>query len=294
MTRGVDRRREEPPRGAPKAGTDTGRRTPDEGECKRCSGTGWILKKGPPDRAIRCLCWGRETTRTLLEEARIPARFKHCRLDNLQTYDNLELKNAIAHATTFAETFPKSREGLLISGPTGIGKTHIAVSVLKHVIVKRHTRGLYYDTRDLLRSIRGTYDPAAAGPQEVDVVDPVIKTDLLILDDLGAERATSWVHDMMTTIINTRYNEQRPIIATSNYENGRDGNGNGNGDAESPNSLSRRLGKATFSRLREMCDFIEYDGLDYREFAGTPDEEVLKAAWRDTQRRRHRGSRTRR
>ena len=292
MARSDDRDLGKPAGIPPGAAAETDRRrTPDEDECARCRGTGWIIKA---NRATRCICWGRETTRTLLKGARIPARFKHCRLDNLKTYDNLELKNAIARATAFAETFPESREGLLISGPTGIGKTHIAVSVLKHVIVKQHTRGLYYDTRDLLRSIRRTYDPAAAGPQEVDVVDPVIKTDLLILDDLGAERATSWVHDMMTTIINTRYNEQRPIIATSNYENGRDGNGNGNGDAESPNSLSRRLGKATFSRLREMCDFIEYDGLDYREFAGTPDEEVLKAAWRDTQRRRHRDSRPRR
>ena len=290
MARDGDRHRAEPAERRAAPDTHAEGWTDDEGRCKRCNGTGWIIKNGPEAHAMRCICWGRGTTTTLLEQARIPSRFKGCRLDNLKTYDNHDLKNAIARATGFAEAFPESREGLLISGPTGIGKTHIAVGVLKHVIVKRHTRGLYYDTRDLLRSIRRTYDPAA-GPQEVDVVDPVIKTELLILDDLGAERATSWVHDMMTTIINTRYNEQRPIIATSNYENGR--NGNGNGDAESANNLHRRLGKATFSRLREMCDFIEYDGLDYREFAGTTDEEVLKAAWRDAQRRRHRG-RTRR
>ena len=288
MDRGADERRSRPHENGEAA------TKPDATEaesCKLCHGTGWIIKKGVADQAIRCICWGRATGEKLLKAARIPARFAECRLDNLRTYGNQELAQAIKRATAFADTFPNTREGLLITGPTGIGKTHIAIGVLRRVVLEHHAHALYYDTRDLLRSIRTTYDPTA-GPQETDVVDPVIKTELLILDDLGAERATSWVHDMMTTIINTRYNEKRPIIATSNYENGTNGNGssngNANGDSENRKKLSQRLGKATFSRLREMCHFIEYQGLDYREFGITPDEEILKAAWRENQRNRQR------
>ena len=301
--RGADRRRARPssddaegprrPPAEPAGAGDGG--PPEDKDCKLCGGSGWLVTRGDTDEASRCICYGRATGEFLIEAARIPARFAHATLENLRTYGNRELQDAIRRAAAFADTFPEAREGLLITGPPGIGKTHIAVGVLKRVIRETHARGLYYDTRDLLRSIRTTYDPAA-GPHEIDVVDPVIKTDLLILDDLGAERATSWVDDMMTTIINTRYNERRPIIATSNYENSSNGYrkgsptgpGNGNGAADRGRRLSQRLGKATFSRLREMCDFIEYEGLDYREFAVGADDEDLKAAWRDTQRLRHR------
>ena len=76
---------------------------------------------------------------------------------------------------------------------------------------------MFYDTRDLLRVIRSTYDPSIR-TTELEVLRPVMTADLLVLDDLGAEKTSEWVEETMNLIVNTRYNERRLTIFTSNYE----------------------------------------------------------------------------
>jgi DNA replication protein DnaC len=85
------------------------------------------------------------------------------------------------------------------------------------VIRRTGARGLYYDTRALLKDIRSTYNPVTH-TAEMDVIRPVMEAELLVLDDLGAERLTDWVEETMSMIVNTRYNERRATIFTSNYE----------------------------------------------------------------------------
>jgi DNA replication protein DnaC len=57
--------------------------------------------------------------------------------------------------------------------------------------VTRGARGLFYDTRDLLKVIRGTYN-ADVKTTELDILRPVMEADLLVLDDLGAEKTSEW------------------------------------------------------------------------------------------------------
>ncbi len=117
-------------------------------------------------------------------------------------------------------------------------------------------RGLFYDTRDLLRVIRSTYNPLVR-TTELDILRPVMKADLLVLDDLGAEKTSEWVEETMNLIVNTRYNERRLTLFTSNYEN--------IPDDTDPNALLFRIGHRMRSRLHEMCEFLQLDGADYRE-----------------------------
>ena len=105
----------------------------------------------------------------------------------------------------------------------------------------------------------------------MDIIRPVMDAELLVLDDLGSEKPSEWVEETMNLIVNTRYNERRPTIFTTNYED--------TPDESDLDSLKARVGYRMHSRLHEMCEFLEYDGGDYRMLPpnGGPDD--LKNLW---------------
>ena len=244
--------------------------------CPLCHGTGWRAHVvDGAERFSRCDCWRQATAQDLLAEARIPARYRRCDFGSLVTYPNERMARAVRKARKFSDDFPVVDRGILLSGPPGIGKTHIAVSVLRAVVLKG-LRGLYYDTRTLLWDLRSTFDPVTRSSGN-DILRPVMEADLLVLDDLGAERLTDWVEETMHLVVNTRYNERRPTVFTSNYKD--------EADDEDQNSLKVRVGFRMLSRLREMCEFLEYDGPDYRDFQPAPDAGDLHKAWEERRRR---------
>lgn len=207
----------------------------------------------------------------LASASRIPRRYEHCSLDVFKTYGNDSLEDALVRARKLADAFPVVDRGLFLLGPPGVGKTHLGVAVLRQVMSTRGARGLFYDTRDLLRVIRNTYDPIVR-TTEFEVLRPVMEADLLVLDDLGAEKTSEWVEETLNLIVNTRYNERRITIFTSNYEDDPD-------DTE-PNSLVARIGFRMRSRLHEMCDFLHLEGADYRELPKNGGEDDLHILWK--------------
>lgn len=240
--------------------------------CPSCDGTGWKpVEQDGVRRVVRCDCWREQTSQQRLAEANIPKRYQHCTLDNFVSY-NESLERAVARARTLAAEFPAISGGLFLEGQPGVGKTHVAVAVLKQVIERTGARGLFYDIRDLLRVIRSTYDPAIR-TTEVEVLRPVMRADLLVLDDLGAEKTSEWVEETMNLIVNTRYNERRATIFTSNYLD--------IPDDTDPNALLYRIGARMRSRLHEMCgDFIVLDAADYRERPSNAGAEDLVTMWK--------------
>jgi len=239
--------------------------------CPVCDGTGWkMVERDGVRRATRCDCWREQMTARLFTEARIPRRYQHCDFGNFRDY-NESLRRAKARAVKLADAFPVVDRGLFLDGPPGVGKTHLAVAVLRQAIATRGAKGLYYDTRDLLRVIRSTYDPVVR-TTEFEVLKPVMKAELLVLDDLGAEKTSEWVEETLNLIVNTRYNERRPTIFTSNYE--------AQPDETDPNSLLCRIGFRMYSRLHEMCDFVALDAVDYRDEGAQLSDEDLAAKWK--------------
>jgi len=201
--------------------------------------------------ARRCRCQSPDYRERLFRAARIPPRYQHCNLANYDMGDS--------EAQKILDDFLKiDGRGLLFTGAVGVGKTHLAVALLHELIERYQVRGLFYQFGALLRQIQDSYNPVSQ-TSEMKVLEPVFNADVLVLDELGASKPTDWVRDTMMQIINTRYNDKRLTIFTTNYLDERKAVKN------SGETLEERIGPRLRSRLYEMCKTVIIEGDDYRE-----------------------------
>lgn len=226
--------------------------------CEECFGTG--TKLDPLKGAIPCPCRRRDRSRKLIAAARIPRRYEKCSFANFAINPGTSQERALHHAHKFANEYPAVNRGLLFMGPAGVGKTHLAVSIIRDLINKGFA-GLFYESGSLLKEIQDSYNPISKS-SELKVLAPVYQTDVLVLDELGASVPTDWVRDTMYQIINKRYNDNKLTIFTTNYLDKPDDKTKQ--PEERITYLEERITYRLRSRLYEMCTNVVIDGEDYR------------------------------
>jgi DNA replication protein DnaC len=280
-------------------------------DCSTCQGSGWKVVErsaegaqalasadtarpgaatGEPKMvwAVPCDCTVGNKAERVLAKARVPERYRHCDFENFETDNEIEnvpreqmaawnrsLAQAKLIVERFADEFSPVREmqndqGLLLMGPCGAGKTHLAVAALKEIVERGHS-GLFYDYRELLKEIQDCYN-AESQSTEMGVLEPVLQTEILVLDDVGSSKPSPWALETVGHILNARYNEKRVTILTTNFLDA------DAGIAPAPaarvagmraptleDSLTDRVGKRIRSRLYEMCRTIEISAPDYRK-----------------------------
>jgi len=238
--------------------------------CAICEDTGWkTITIDGVERVARCECWQQRLSQSLLKSARIPRGYVHCELSNFEIHTDTQ-RAAHRKASRLVEQFPVFDKGLLFYGDTGVGKTHLAVALMREAIIRKNARAIFYETRELLKIVRDTYS-GNAEMTELAVLRPVLEAELLVLDDLGLEKKSEWVDETLGLVINTRYSERRLTVFTTNLR-----------DMEStePGSFAFQLGLRTRSRLKEMCEWMLIDAVDTREVGRYPTHEDI-AEWQE-------------
>jgi DNA replication protein DnaC len=235
-----------------------------------------VIPRPRGGRAVEtCECQTEQRAARLLKRAAIPTRYEHCSLDSYEaSFPGADRSLAASHlmARRFVDGYPATTggRGLLLTGSIGVGKTHLAVGILQALIVEKGVHGLFCDYRELLKEIQHSYNPQVA-TTEMEILQPVFDAEVLVLDELGAAKPTDWVWDTVALVLNTRYNDKRTTLITTNYADlppGGGGPGNGAGRAMREETLGDRIGERMRSRLAEMCVTIEMHGEDFRRTVG--------------------------
>jgi DNA replication protein DnaC len=246
--------------------------------CERCDGSGLlVVERTDGSRAARpCDCQLLRRAARQIARTRIPRRYEHCTLDSFETGFEAatpSLKAAFRSARKFVESYPLETRGtgLLLTGSIGVGKTHLAVGILQALVADRGATGLFYDYRELLKQVQNSYNRQVQAT-ELEILEPVFNAEVLVLDELGASKPTDWVWDTVAHILNTRYNDRRTTIITTNYRNAGpfasllDQSAGAQARASSrEETLGDRIGERMRSRLQEMCVVVEMSGVDFRQ-----------------------------
>jgi DNA replication protein DnaC len=195
--------------------------------------------------------WGHDVRRrkaeSLLEKSEMPERLERCTLEAFDHTFSAAANRGVVAVERYFEEWEANREagrGLYLCGGVGSGKTHLAAGLAQELIVKHHVPTLFHTAPELLDRLR----PSEIGDRD-EWASWAMNAELLVLDDLGAEKATEWARERLFVLVNHRYRRNLPTIYTSNI---------------GPDRLAAHLGDRINSRIVETSEFVLVDGPDYR------------------------------
>lgn len=250
---------------------------PEDQLCKLgiCDGSGFVIDEAS-NTASDCACRAGQITvkRTIKLEGRIPKRFRGVSFDRPPVPEIArvapDVVQSVRRYVNDIDAQLDAGSGLWLMGDVGTGKTALAMIVSKAAIEAGRSVAIYSLPR-LLGLIRASIDTDEG---MIGFLDRLAAVDLLHIDDLGAENTTDWVLEQLYSIVNTRYEDERAMLVTTNLD---------------PESLREQLGIRTVSRLVSVCgDGLPLFGRDdrvevkhYSEVHGGPHDAVASPDWPD-------------
>jgi DNA replication protein DnaC len=242
--------------------------------CESCQGTGRILEEdaGGISRIRECPCADFSKKLKLFNQAGIPGKFVHEGLDNYEVTRHRTQKDALTRSRTFIKEFIQMKgqysQGLIFMGKPGLGKTHLAVSIIKELILKHGVECKFVDFFELLRDIRHGYGEDIS---EGEFINPYVGVKVLVVDELAKGRNTDWELTILDHFISTRYNDDDKVtLVTTNFSDKLDNeidqdDNKKSGLANARYTLEEKIGPRIFSRLMEMCKKVHLQGKDFRQ-----------------------------
>ncbi|CAA9480006.1 MAG: hypothetical protein AVDCRST_MAG38-1956 [uncultured Solirubrobacteraceae bacterium] len=207
----------------------------------RCDGSGFVYDEAR--RVARpCSCRPSRLARrkAAAVAGRIPRRFRDSSFDrepviSIERVNPAVVREVRRYAKAVEQRLDEGR-GMWFRGDVGTGKTTLAMLISKAAMEAGRTVAIYSLPR-LLAMMRETYDDSVEMSLN-GLIDRLCSVELLHVDDVGAEQSSPWVLEQLYTIVNTRYEDGRAIVLTTNLE-------------DVP--LRAQIGDRTVSRLYELC-----------------------------------------
>lgn len=206
-------------------------------------------RRGEERRRREEEAWWREEFRSAAART-LGERFRDCSFENLEEsfdpckgYDNRKAKEA---AMRFAAEFGKAEKGLMLSGPNGIGKNHLAAAIVNE-LGKRYVRSYFGSITKIKRTVCDAFGGGVGT-----AVETLLGYGLIVINDLGAEKESAtqdWAQEFLFDFTDRIYEGKKPLVITTNL------------DAD---GLFGRYGARIVSRILGMCDVIRYNDYDHR------------------------------
>jgi len=238
-------------------------------QCHTCRGSRFVMGKDKAgrDSARMCQCEVRRIRVRMFNEAQVPGKYFDARLE--ERFKDSQNEDVFNTLLLMASDFQPGQKGLLLMGPSGVGKTFLVAAFVHEIIFRRGIPAHFRDFFHLLSDLRSGY---SQDKPEAELLGPLVEVEVLVIDELGKGRNSPWEQNILDVIISQRYNNQKTTIFTSNYTESRKttlvekvrGKDGLEGDNETRDTLLDRIGPRIHSRLKEMCDFLNMTGLDRR------------------------------